>query len=648
MKKEKLSCYIAVAFICLGVLCSFFSLKERFLVEQEHKTAALLLDLNQVIEVAQKNNEPLEEVLNQFSSHIDGVVYKEKNLADFESQGIGVLKTGLELQMLYPADAAAINSKWNYFIFQDKEKMEQVARHIQAKCSQDTVCEEVTFSSLPDCFILGTSAVKTDLSAMGFGFDAAELALLQKLDLAIVSQIRSWEPFTADGLDLLLEEIGHNQVIALAFNDANLPGVSDLNTWPESKKTIAQALTAKGIPMVAIEFSAQKGIESLAEAMDYQVLRLHSIVEKDMATMVEQKAVDRFQLATSERSISLAMVRFFPKASVDTNIAYLDHITAAMAQKGISRGIPVVNNIEIAPSVLTIATAILAVAACGYLLLFAIGWKKIGLAAACLGAVGLLGLLVMGQQSIVQKITALGAVVVFPCLSLWTLVPRQATGIGKCVLLTIEMTAFSLLGAVLMVGVLSQNSYMLHINQFMGVKLAHALPILVVLAMFFLFAGRKKHWLVKLKEVLDSYISVKYAALCVIALGVVAIFLMRTGNDAVTVSELELSVRSWLDNVLFVRPRTKEFLLGQPFLMLLCYVGYREGYLPFLLVATIGQVSLVNTFAHIHTPLSISLLRTVHGLWIGIAIGFLFIVGWTVVVKIWQKAMDTIAVENQK
>ena len=198
-----------------------------------------------------------------------------------------------------------------------------------------------------------------------------------------------------------------------------------------------------------------------------------------------------------------------------------------------------------------------------------------------------------------------------------------------------------------MAGVLSQSSYMLHIHQFMGVKLAHALPILLVLGGFFLFADREKHWLVKIKDVMDSSISVKYAALCVVALGVIGIFLMRTGNDAVTVSELEISVRSWLDNLLYVRPRTKEFLLGQPFLMLLCYVGYKKEYLPFLLIVTIGQVSLVNTFAHIHTPVFISVLRTLNGLWIGIVIGLIFIVGWNLVMKIWQKAMDTIAAQGE-
>lgn len=646
MKKEKLSLLLAVVIISLGVACALFGLQERMAAEGDSKTAAVLVDLNQVIDAAQKNNQPLEQVLTKFSSHIDGVVYKEKNLADLEAQGIGTLKTGLEMQMLYPSAAGLIDSKWNYLIFQDEVSMERVASHIQAKSSAETVCQPLTGAGLPR-YVLATSAVKTDLSAMGFGFDAAELEILEKLNLAIVPQIRSWDPFTVEGLELILGELTHNQVIAVAFNDANLPGVSDTSTWVDTRKIIAATLQERNLPMVAIEFSAQKGIESLAAAMDYQVLRLHSIVEKDMATMQEQKAVDRFQLATSERNISLIMVRFFPKANVDTNIAYLDHISAAMAQKGISRGIPTVHVGGIAPSMLTIVTAILAVAACGYLLLAAIGWRRIGLAGAVLGAVGLLGLLAIGQVAIVQKITAFGAVVLFPTLSLWVLVPRTPLPWYQCIFRTIEITAFSLLGAVLMAGVLSQSSYMLHIHQFMGVKLAHALPILLVLSAFFLFAERDKHWLVKIKEVLDSSISVKYAALCVVALGVVAVFLMRTGNDAVTVSDLEISIRSWLDNLLYVRPRTKEFLLGQPFLMLLCYVGYKKEYLPFLLIATIGQVSLVNTFAHIHTPVFISVLRTLNGLWIGIIIGLLFIVGWAMVMRIWQKAMATIAAQGE-
>ena len=46
------------------------------------------------------------------------------------------------------------------------------------------------------------------------------------------------------------------------------------------------------------------------------------------------------------------------------------------------------------------------------------------------------------------------------------------------------------------------------------------------------------------------------------------------------------------------------------------------------LLACVGQVSLVNTFCHLHTPLYVSFLRTGHGHWIGAAVGVVTILVW--------------------
>jgi hypothetical protein len=101
-----------------------------------------------------------------------------------------------------------------------------------------------------------------------------------------------------------------------------------------------------------------------------------------------------------------------------------------------------------------------------------------------------------------------------------------------------------------------------------------------------------------------------------------AVYIIRTGNDNLgVVSDLEARVRQYLGHVLTVRPRTKEFLIGHPAMLVLLYYGYRYEMLPILLVGTIGQISLINTYAHIHTPLITSILRSMHGLWIGILIG---------------------------
>ena len=51
-----------------------------------------------------------------------------------------------------------------------------------------------------------------------------------------------------------------------------------------------------------------------------------------------------------------------------------------------------------------------------------------------------------------------------------------------------------------------------------------------------------------------------------------------------------------------VRPRTKEFLIGYPMMLILLYFGYSFKMYPVLLMGLIGQISLINTYAHIHTP----------------------------------------------
>ena len=113
---------------------------------------------------------------------------------------------------------------------------------------------------------------------------------------------------------------------------------------------------------------------------------------------------------------------------------------------------------------------------------------------------------------------------------------------------------------------------------------------------------------------------------------VLLLLLLRTGNDpGVGVSPLELKIRAIMDRVLYVRPRTKEFLVGHPAMLLALWAGLagrRRLWVPLLLVGAIGQVSLLNTFCHIHTPLTLSLIRAGNGMLLGILLGAVLV--WVV------------------
>ncbi len=121
----------------------------------------------------------------------------------------------------------------------------------------------------------------------------------------------------------------------------------------------------------------------------------------------------------------------------------------------------------------------------------------------------------------------------------------------------------------------------------------------------------------------------------------------RTGNDnPAAVSDTELKLRAFLDAILFVRPRTKEFLIGHPALIvgIGMLIKMRKGDPRFqdlagwitlcLMLGAIGQTSIVNTMCHIHTPLTISLARIGVGLVAGGIIGG---VAWWLVVRLTNK-----------
>jgi hypothetical protein len=93
-------------------------------------------------------------------------------------------------------------------------------------------------------------------------------------------------------------------------------------------------------------------------------------------------------------------------------------------------------------------------------------------------------------------------------------------------------------------------------------------------------------------------------------------------------------VRALLDQYLVTRPRFKEFLIGHPLMIVglaLAVTGRRAWALPVFLAGAIGQVSLLNTFCHLHTPLFVSVLRALLGFAIGAVLGTLaWLVLWRV------------------
>lgn len=254
------------------------------------------------------------------------------------------------------------------------------------------------------------------------------------------------------------------------------------------------------------------------------------------------------------------------------------------------------------------------------------------------------------------QLLALGAGVFFPTIAmiwggladLWTRKDRGASQVpvGATFWLAVRImltTCALLLGGCLIIIALMDNwKYFGKADEFFGEKATLLVPLILAGVAF---AGEflprqvaavgawdsQRLLSQRVRRLLAQPLTVRLALLSVVILVGGFIWIARTGNESgMEISTLELRFRSTLELLLITRPRTKEMFLGIPALFVAVWLARRGEFswaTAAIVIATIGTTDILNTFCHFHTPLFYSLLRTIHGLWIGALVGLVLIWG---------------------
>jgi hypothetical protein len=230
-----------------------------------------------------------------------------------------------------------------------------------------------------------------------------------------------------------------------------------------------------------------------------------------------------------------------------------------------------------------------------------------------------------------RKVLALIGGIAFPVAGFAAIAPvfraPRAATTGAAILDGVRVLAIALVvtlgGALIVVGLLSTPLTMLEVDRFTGVKLVLAVPPVVALLLY-LFTPR---WGARVPpgKIFGAPITLVQVIAAFVILGAGYVLVARSGNQSdIAPSSFELALRSHLTTLLQVRPRTKEFLIGWPALMLapalLSIDRARWGWL-FALAIGVGLADVVDTFSHLHTALGASLERVVNGAVIGAIVG---------------------------
>jgi hypothetical protein len=479
---------------------------------------------------------------------------------------------------------------------------------------------------------------------LGVGLDPEAVALVKSVPLAIVGRVRNYDGLVASQIMWILDDLKASGAHAVVFYGDDVLGN------PSLIKTTAGSLEKAGLGYGDVEFGKQHGSNKLSRALQGGFIRVHTIQGSELANMTPAAAIDRFVKAVRERNMRLLYIHIMSSvtgASIDSDCEFLRSIRNGVMDAGYHLGVahPVARWSGPLPGS---ALAALGLAgALGLLVIELWGWIP---PIAWAGILVFLAAVLAGLDRRIPLLEEGGAFIAaltFPTLSMVWARPFLNTGqdtvqpagesharAARMALARLLLfSVLSLVGALMIVAFLADTLYMTKTDQFVGIKPAIVLPILVIFAAYggrwldggpvaVRWARLKERALVIMQEPLTVGIFLAVAVGAILLLVLVA----RSGNDsAIAATTFELKTRRILDGWLIARPRTKEFLLGNPALFLAFYAAARRWLKPvflLLVIGTIGQTSLVNTFCHIHTPLHISVFHAVNGLWLGSLIGW--------------------------
>lgn len=630
---------LLIGVIIISLLAAGYTALQRHAREVNNQSVALSVVYDEAATLARMSGLSITDVLNKFREQgVNTVLIKEPTVRDAEAGGELLMRTGSEL--LLPGNT----SIWQQFGEQFREQIQPDRRYLiifDAKVLQ-RIQGQLQAKKIPIRSWAGGEGAGVNIievayhwgyfEQMGLGFPAGAVQEVKDAGLKAMVQVRSWNQVTPEGLTYVFRELKNiPNLSGVIFNDPVLPG------YPEHVELLSYLIEPLDVPIVQIEFSNQKGLSQLGLLLDKNVVRLHTLSteEDNKKNYGIADMTDRFSLAVTERNIRVLLLHSYMKTDMPDTLAFNLQLTGetrdALEAEGLQLGdASTLQPMEISRLLLFVIG--LGVIAGVMLPVLMLGWHRAALGIGILGLLAWSGMLAVDLVNPARKIMAFLAVTALPTLSIMVNVKHSGTTVGQSVLLLLRTSVYSLVGALLMVGLLCDIGFMLKLDQFTGVKLAHVVPLLLLTAIFF-FRGAKGggNWQQKLQQLLDQPLLIKFLVVGGLLLAALLVYVSRTGNESAAISSAELQFRTLLDNILGVRPRTKEFLLGHPLMLLLLYLGYRNNnYLPLLLGGTIGQISLVNTYAHIHTPLAVSLLRSFHGLWLGILIGLVLIALWRI------------------
>ncbi|MDD6383527.1 MAG: DUF5693 family protein [Selenomonadaceae bacterium] len=677
-----------IAVIVIGLLAALAIGFQRHAVEQANRQVDMAIDYEGLQELAQREGLPEHVVLQQAKeAGITSLAVYETTFKKLNENGKATALPGSQILAGYHAGTLSdpvwrqlvatgeIQGSEVYVVGHDPQTYREVKEDLLRRLGEDRV-KILTVGSEE---VLAVKAHYESFIKMNLGMPTDEMKAVNDAGFYVLARPSNYEECTPDDVKAVFQRLDGFRISEIVFSGNQSLGA------PQALQTTIDEMKAHDINLGLIEattqlqFYKQDGMEEIAKGLGYDhVARLYSIPKDEQPKLKIDTAVERWSNTDEERNIRIDLLRIYDKPSpnmslLKTNMDYFKATHDKLVAHGYTIG-PAGTFAIYNPSVILRALVMLGVAAAGVLYLSLVIPRLnarpryqfiLFLAFGLLAAVPVL----MGNGSKIRVVAALASANVFPALAVIFQLDRvrafhEKTRIHFIRLLVTAAVALFVTGALSYIGAaylsasLADTPYFLEFNIFRGIKLTFVLPLVLVgiafLQRFDIFDGRMDDTqgvMEQLKRILDMPVKVKTLIGLFLVLVAGIVFVARSGHTSgMPVSQTELRFRAFLEQAFYARPRTKELLIGHPAFMLAAMAVLRKWptmvFFALVLVATIGQGSMVETFAHMRTPVYMSFMRGIGGIVLGAGIG----AAAMILVELWQMILARArhAHENEK
>ncbi|MDC6270280.1 DUF5693 family protein [Lysinibacillus fusiformis] len=609
--------------IVLLLVVSSTGIMMRWNAEQSNDSYEIVIPFDE-IQTADKNSDlTMDEILSSLKeAGLTTVSLEPLTLKEMEKQNLITVykENDLAAQLLFtPYKDAVDRSKSGYYIRVPENADYQKLIKNSVEPEEVQIGEEAFY-------FLPTSNHNFDLKTP-IGYDQPAMDVISKHGLGYVFKVENADNEVAN--DKLV-----NQLLALKDGSSGrLLGQGDeaIGFGQEDGHQLVEKLSDAGYYFYTIESNPLKGESKIAQKTDYKMIRLHSININRQTKLKLNESIDRTTRAVKERNIRSIFYHIKTtgnaKENVEQTIDYLNGVHDAMPDH-FQPGEPKLFDKVVVPAWVT-AAVLLAGILFTFIVSELVKWMPLRFAAAGFMTVLAIAYFILKSTLFLQAFALIIAVLAPTYAVIKS--AQGSTKMSKILVQYLKAVAISLIGIVIVIGLLNGNAFMTGFATFKGVKLVYLIPIMGVLLFTLIEINRLadqniKKSLSNTVTLLNKELKYWHVLLLIVVAGIGLFYISRTGNSG-SVSDLELAFRQWLENTLYVRPRTKEFLIGFPFFVLALYVmGINRKWGSILLVpGVIGFLSIVNTFTHLHIPVAVSVLRTLYSVSLGFVIGLVFI-----------------------